>query len=666
MNEDQLARLRGQFEAGILNKADYDSLSEGVRSQLGSFETIAHPSQDVSATPRGRLQAVLDAFAAYDKDPLRHLGEGATGVTKSLEKAVGSDLGFIPDVHADLWSGARFPEVRELYPKIAAIFDKLKAARDEYLRNPPRPYNRPGMATRDVIESMLAPIRQELFDAVNEELKWVDPKPEKSPKEATDPADVTVIREQDALEPGGDPWLDGARDRLARARAILDAIDADEGSVVPTAEVRAFLDRADRALNTVYGSGGKGAQLEVGSELNPTEGVITVETLVNSAVDHANTLAGGNLPRGWGYTQAEATADYHAVFQRLFTESLPATAKDRADWSPDQKARAVLAAARGATDYVKSKMPESGFFNDTQKTFTPSLSDTKSAVNGVLGGQVSSPELFRLMDEDWKTTYGVSTGASTNVVERIVAQNTEALSAKVRDAKDPMTGEMARRSFSYMIDTLRALGNDDGELTPEDIEKEEALLAGFVGLSPEQARTRAADIIKNRIDVRKIGIEQEQQAFNRAQGLEALAESRALEGREEQIGIRTDIRDLQQRQQEQQTGIHRAVAAAQQQLASEYLGHAPQFGPVTPGAKIGGANIYETLAASREIGEPGYIPYGGPVPGVPQASDMAAFHEALASARAKVAYGTEPQMLHGLPTYEPAPGLTAPQSPTVI
>lgn len=664
MNEAELARLREDFGAGLLNKDAYNRLPESVRSQLGSFETIAHPSQDVSATPKGRLQAVLDAFAAYDKDPLSSVGELTATLTDVAGRLLPSHVGpfempTIPegdhlDVHADLWSGARFPEVRELYPEIAAIFDRLKAVRDE------------GYTTHSRFERQVAPIRQELFDAVNEELKWVDLKPEKNPKEATDPADVTVIREQDAREPGGDPWLDGARDRLARARAILDTIDADEGSVVPTAEVRAFLDRADMALITVYGSGGKGAKLEVGSELNPTEGMITVETLVNSAVDHANTLAGGNLPRGWGYTQAEATADYHAVFQQLFTKSLPATAKDRADWSPDQKARAVLAAARGATDYVKSKMPESGFFNDTKKPFTPSLSDTKSAVNGVLGGQVSSPELFRLMDEDWKTTYGVSTGASTNVVERIVAQNTEALSAKVRDAKDPMTGEMARRSFSYMIDTLRALGNDDGELTPEDIEKEEALLAGFAGLSPEQARTRAADIIKNRIDVRKIGIEQEQQAFNRAQGLEALAESRALEGREEQIGIRTDIRDLQQRQQEQQTGIHRAVAAAQQQLASEYLGHAPQFGPVTPGAKIGGANIYETLAASREIGEPGYIPYGGPVPGVPQASDMAAFHEALASARAKVAYGTEPQMLHGLPTYEPAPGLTAPQSPTVI
>ena len=122
------------------------------------------------------------------------------------------------------------------------------------------------------------------------------------------------------------------------------------------------------------------------------------------------------------------------------------------------------------------------------------------------------------------------------------------------------------------------------------------------------------------------------------------------------------------------------MAAAQQQLASEYLGHAPQFGPVTPGAKIGGANIYEHLGRTLEersrgayptqdeamaalpVGtlDPGYLPYGGPVPRVPQASDMQAWQEALASARADVAYQNEAEMMAGLPQYRPVGGISAP------
>ena len=249
-----------------------------------------------------------------------------------------------------------------------------------------------------------------------------------------------------------------------------------------------------------------------------------------------------------------------------------------------------------------------------------------------------------------------------------------------------MDKAMAMQSFGYVVDALRALNEDPGKITPEQLRKEEEILAGFVGLSPDQARQRAADLIKSRMDVRKLETEEEQARFLRTQGLETSAEARALAGREEKIGVRTDIRELQQRQQEQQTGVSRAMAAAQQQLASEYLGHAPQFGPVTPGAKIGGANIYEHLGRTLEersrgayatqeeamaalpVGtlDPGYLPYGGPVPGVPQASDMQAWQEALASARAKVAYQTEAQTLAGLPQYTPVPGVSAPAAAAVV
>jgi hypothetical protein len=257
---------------------------------------------------------------------------------------------------------------------------------------------------------------------------------------------------------------------------------------------------------------------------------------------------------------------------------------------------------------------------------------------------------------------------------------------RIRDKDDPMDKAMAMQSFGYVVDALRALNEDPGKITPEQLRKEEEILAGFVGLSPDQARQRAADLIKSRMDVRKLETEEEQARFLRTQGLETSAEARALAGREEQIGVRTDIRELQQRQQEQQTGVSRAMAAAQQQLASEYLGHAPQFGPVTPGAKIGGANIYEHLGRTLEersrgayptqeealaalpVGtlDPGYLPYGGPVPRVPQASDMQAWQEALASARAKVAYQTEAQTLAGLPQYTPVPGVSAPAAAAVV
>ena len=258
---------------------------------------------------------------------------------------------------------------------------------------------------------------------------------------------------------------------------------------------------------------------------------------------------------------------------------------------------------------------------------------------------------------------GLAEGTTGDELTNII----EGLTNKIRDAKDPMTREMAIRTFGYAVDVYKELIKDGGELPADWAQQEAEMLAGFAELSPDQAQTRADQIIKNRMDLRKMEIEKEETQFTRAQGLEALEEGRTRYAREEQIDVRENIRNMQQRQQEQTTGIHRAVAASQQALASEYLGHAPKFGPVTPGAKIGGANIYEQLAESRGIVDPQYLGYGSAVPSVPQASDMQAFHEALASARAKLAYGSEAEVLaetgqYGLPTYTPTPGVSTPET----
>ena len=243
----------------------------------------------------------------------------------------------------------------------------------------------------------------------------------------------------------------------------------------------------------------------------------------------------------------------------------------------------------------------------------------------------------------------------------------DGLAARIGDGTDPMTAQEAERIFGYVTNTLRQLDDDGRPLDRERSAQEVELLRGFEGLTVDQAQKHAASIIDTRAAIRESEREKENQMFTRAQGLEAAEEARTRYGREEQMGVRTDIRDMQQKQQEQTTGIHRAVAASQQALASEYLGHAPKFGPVTPGAKIGGANIYEQLAESRGIVDPQYLGYGSAVPRVPQASDMQAFHEALANARAKLAYGSEAEVLsetgqYGLPTYTPTPGVSTPET----
>lgn len=251
----------------------------------------------------------------------------------------------------------------------------------------------------------------------------------------------------------------------------------------------------------------------------------------------------------------------------------------------------------------------------------------------------------------------VDEGASADSITVII----DNLTKKIRDAKDPMTREMAIRTFGYAVEAYKELVKDKGQLPADWAAQEKALLEGFAELSPDQAQARANQLIQNRMDLRKLETQEEEAQFKRLQGLEALEEGRTRYAREEQIDVRENIRAMQQRQQEQTTGIHRAVAASQQALASEYLGHAPKFGPVTPGAKIGGANIYEQLAESRGIVDPKYLGYGSAVPSLPQASDMQAFHEALANARAKLAYGSEAEVIGSLPTYTPMPGHSAPR-----
>ena len=369
---------------------------------------------------------------------------------------------------------------------------------------------------------------------------------------------------------------------------------------------------------------------------------------VTSTLDTLALLTGEAPPAGGSRA---ATGLFIDAYQKAFDRNTPSSQTERGLLfnNPAKLADMVMS----SVDSARQFMAQVGIQDfDMGATIDDVF---RVSAQHVYGG---TQELIR---KQYERYYGAGSSGSQGV--EVAAQNALAgLTARIRDANDPMDADMARSVFGYVVETLRRLDGIEGTPSAEQLEKEKALIDGFIGLSPDQAQDRADAIIRSRTDAIDMQTEKSTAAFERRQGLEAMEEGRTRYGREEQTGIRTDIRDMQQRQQEQTTGIHRAVAAAQQQMASEYLGQAPMFGPVTPGAKIGGANIYEQLAGSRGIVDPGYLEYGGAVPRMPQASDMQAFHEALASARAKLAYGTEDEALAGLPAYTPEPGVSAPGS----
>tara|TARA_Y100000588_G_scaffold116419_2_gene127449 strand:+ start:764 stop:3418 length:2655 start_codon:yes stop_codon:yes gene_type:complete len=346
------------------------------------------------------------------------------------------------------------------------------------------------------------------------------------------------------------------------------------------------------------------------------------------------------------------SADFNARIERAGR-----TSGERAELrnNPAQVEGLAKLAASTASSMIRGSSPEYRNLTDADMmNMDYFLREVGAQLNAGL-----TPE----MQERLQASYGLesSVKASDSRLDAARAVK-DGLAARIGDGTDPMTAQEAERIFGYVTNTLRQLDDDGRPLDRERSAQEVELLRGFEGLTVDQAQRHAASIIDTRAAIREAEREKENLMFTRAQGLEAAEEARTRYGREEQMGVRTDIRDMQQRQQEQTTGIHRAVAAAQQQMASEYLGQAPMFGPVTPGAKIGGANIYEQLAGSRGIVDPGYLEYGSAVPSLPQASDMQAFHEALASARAKLAYGTEAEAMAGLPEYTPEPGVSAPGS----
>ena len=225
-----------------------------------------------------------------------------------------------------------------------------------------------------------------------------------------------------------------------------------------------------------------------------------------------------------------------------------------------------------------------------------------------------------------------------------------------RVGRNELTAAEAESIFGYVIDSLQELAT--GPVTPEQLAEYDEIMAGFAGLTVAEAQARANSIITTRRAVRQDTEQRARDAFTKASNIETAKENRVEQERINRIGIRSGIASLQQRQQEAITGVQRAMATAQQAIASDYLAQAPGFGPTTPGAKIGGAPIYEQLAERVGLVSPGYLPFGAPVPEVPQASDIQAFQEALASARQKVQYQTEEELLAELPEYTPVPGVS--------
>jgi hypothetical protein len=228
-----------------------------------------------------------------------------------------------------------------------------------------------------------------------------------------------------------------------------------------------------------------------------------------------------------------------------------------------------------------------------------------------------------------------------------------AIADKVGDVNDDLTLEEARQNFGYLTTLIR--GMSEGDLT--EAEKQEVLeiIDGLAGMTTVEAQ-RAVDRI---VTARQASINQANlergRAYTRERDAEQARVNRIEEQRSEMLGIRAGIASLQQRQKESIAGVHKAIAAAQEAIAAEYLQQAPGFGPMREGAKIGGAPIYEQLAERAGLVSPGYLPYGAPPPEVPQASSIQAFQEALAEARKEVQYGTEEELLAGLPAREPIP-----------
>ena len=228
-----------------------------------------------------------------------------------------------------------------------------------------------------------------------------------------------------------------------------------------------------------------------------------------------------------------------------------------------------------------------------------------------------------------------------------------AIADKVGDVNDALTLEEARQNFGYLTTLIR--GMSEGDLT--EAEKQEVLeiIDGLAGMTTAEAQ-RAVDRI---VTARQASINQanleRSRTYTRERDAEQDKVNRIEEQRSEMLGIRAGIASLQQRQKESIAGVHKAIAAAQEGIAAEYLQQAPGFGPMTEGAKLGGAPIYEQLAERAGLVSPGYLPYGAPPPEGPQASSIQAFQEALAEARKEVQYGTEEELLAGLPAREPIP-----------
>ena len=613
----------------------------------GGANEPGFPYQSVAASPDRPeahkpdtvlLDEMLEAFKELD-DPKFWVGE-----------AFGA--------HETLWTGERFEAVLTRFPSIRAKLEALNRVREsKHLQNlQPKPPGtegaktafQVGMEAAEAQKAALADLRTEIITQ-RDALEAVTPTA-KIVGVTTESGDPGVQGEQ-----GGRPeaapgagYADRVIANIDEGLALVARIKKQYGKEgeITLAPIR------DHARNLQEWRGmvlkNRGATTAEELAVGADEDAYLIPDAVTSTLDTLALLTGESPPAGGSRA---ATAVFIDAYEKAFDRKTPSsrTERDALFNNPARLADMVMS----SVDSARQFMAQVGIQDfDTGATIDDVF---RVSAQHVYGG---TQELIR---QQYERYYGAGSSGSKGV--EVAAQNALAgLTARIRDANDPMDADMARSVFGYVIETLRRLDGIEGTPSAEQLEKERALIDGFIGLSPDQAQDRADAIIRSRTDAIDMQTEKSTAAFERRQGLEAMEEGRTRYDREEQMGIRTDIRDMQQRQQEQTTGIHRAVAAAQQQMASEYLDQAPMFGPVTPGAKIGGANIYEQLAGSRGIVDPGYLEYGGAVPRMPQASDMQAFHEALASARAKLAYGTEDEALAGLPAYTPEPGVSAPGS----
>lgn len=246
-------------------------------------------------------------------------------------------------------------------------------------------------------------------------------------------------------------------------------------------------------------------------------------------------------------------------------------------------------------------------------------------------------------------TVGTTLGRATFTRLQDAAINViEAWKARIGDPNEELTGEQAETRFlPYLTNLMREIVSD-----PDDFAKNEDeyvnLVRSFAGFTMAEAQRTLENFVARRAASKESAATERHRVYDRAVKEENVRETRVRNQRAEGLSMRQHVSQVQAAQKEAILGVHKAMATAQQAIARDYLDTAAAFGPLSPGAKVGGAASYERIAEALGVPKPDYLPIGAPVPDLPQTADIQAFQEALAEARKKIQYGTVEEQEQGL------------------